>query len=527
MTAYPAWTPASRPGVIPLRPLTFGTILGRSFTALRQNPRVLLGFALCVQAIAYVVVIVAVGAVGWASFSRLETLQYGTDDYDAVMAGSIALTAVVGVVLGLAAGALGVIVQGVVVTEVAHAAVAEKLTLGALWRQVKPVVWRLIGYALLLLGATIAAFAVVGLGIFALALVAAPAAAALGVLLVVAALPVILWLSVKLLLTPSAIILERARVGTAIARSWRLTRGRFWPALGILVLINLIFGGIAQVVSIPFSFLGAGLSTILAPTGDATATQIISIISTSLLAQAVTLLIQAVATVVQSTAAALIYIDCRMRHEGLDLDLLAYVERRDAGAQGLPDPYLEGVGRAIGPRWAAPVYGPAGYAPAGYAPAGYPQFGGRGAYLGQGYPGQAYPAQGYPTQDYPGQGYPTQGYPAQGYPTQGYPAGYGQQQPYPQAPVSPYAQPVHPQPPAHVPTPQYAQPVHPQGQPSYPPRAPAYPADPQVQPGHLPSQQPQPTADADPAPAMPAPEPTRWAAPGEPADGSDRESPWR
>ena len=47
--------------------------------------------------------------------------------------------------LGLAAGALGVTVQGIVVTEVAHAAVAEKLTLGALWRQGKPVVWRILG----------------------------------------------------------------------------------------------------------------------------------------------------------------------------------------------------------------------------------------------------------------------------------------------------------------------------------------------------------------------------------------------
>ena len=65
-----------------------------------------------------------------------------------MMAGSIALTAIAGIVLGLAAGALGVIVQGVVVSEVAHAAVAEKLTLGGLWQRVKPVLWRLIGYAL-------------------------------------------------------------------------------------------------------------------------------------------------------------------------------------------------------------------------------------------------------------------------------------------------------------------------------------------------------------------------------------------
>ena len=46
MTAYPAWTPASRAGIVPLHPYGFGTILGRSFVALRHNPRVLLGFAL-------------------------------------------------------------------------------------------------------------------------------------------------------------------------------------------------------------------------------------------------------------------------------------------------------------------------------------------------------------------------------------------------------------------------------------------------------------------------------------------------
>ena len=52
-----------------------------------------------------------------------------------MLAGSIAITAIAGIVLGLAAGALGVIVQGIVVSEVAHAALAEKLTLGGLWQR--------------------------------------------------------------------------------------------------------------------------------------------------------------------------------------------------------------------------------------------------------------------------------------------------------------------------------------------------------------------------------------------------------
>lgn len=486
MTAYPAWTPASRPGIIPLHPLTFGTILGRSFTALRQNPRVLLGFALVVQAVAYVVVLVAVGAVAWASFSRLDTLQPGTEDFEAVLAGSIAITSVVGIVLGLAAGALGIIVQAVVVSEVAHAVLAEKLTLGALWRKVKPVIWRLIGYSLLLLVAVVAVVAAAGFGLFGIAAVAAPAAAAMAVLLVFAAIPLVWWLMVKLLLAPSAIIIERATIGTAIVRSWRLTRRRFWPILGILVLISLIFGGIAQVVSIPFSFLSTGLTTVIAPTGDADAGAVIALVVSLVLTQAVVLLIQAVAVVVQSTATALIYIDCRMRHEGLDLDLLAYVERRDAAPGAtLPDPYLEHIGREVAPRLPAPGY----------------------AYPGAAYP-VAYPSQpGYPAQPggyyapQPGYSPPPGGYaPPPGYPAQ--PGGYAPQPGYSPPPGGFAAPPAYP--------PQHASPAQPM---TYPPQPEApRPAAPQA-----------PDATASAEGTRP---PTSWTAPGERTDGTDRESPW-
>ena len=396
MTAYPAWTPASRPGIIPLRPLTFGTILGRSFAALRQNPRVLLGFALCVQTAAYLIVLLGVGAVALASFIRLDTLREGTDEFDAVMAGSIALTSITAVVLGLAAGALGVIVQGVVVSEVAHAAVAEKLTLRGLWQRVKPVAWRLVGYSLLLTLAVLVLIAVVAAAIIAVGFAALPVAVGLTVLVVLAALPLTLWLSTKLLLAPAAIILEHATIRGAIARSWTLIRGRFWPALGVIVIISFVFGAIAQVISIPFSFLSTGLTTIISPTGDPDPSAIIAIVVAVVLTQVVTLLIQSVAVVVQATATSIIYIDCRMRREGLDIDLLTYIERRDSGAVGLPDPYRENVGRVIAPRPTAypapgypPAYGAPAYAAQGYAPQGYP------AAAPQGYP--VYPAQSHPT----------------------------------------------------------------------------------------------------------------------------------
>lgn len=482
MTAYPAWTPASRPGIIPLHPLTFGTILGRSFAALRQNPRVLLGFALVVQTLAYVVVLGGVLLVMWASFSRLDTLQEGTEAYDTVMAGSIALTAVAGIVLSLAAGALSVIVQGIVVVEVTHAAVSEKLSLGALWRQIKPIAWRLLGYSLLVVLAVIALVAAVVLAVIGVAIVAPPAAIALTIAVIVAAIPLTWWLMIKLLLVPAAIIIEHATIPQALSRSWSLTRGRFWPALGIILVISIIFATVAQVVSLPMSFLSLGLTTIIAPTGAPEPTAVVGFLAATLLTQVLTLLLQSVAVVVQSTATALIYIDCRMRREGLDLDLLAYVERRDGGAVGLPDPYRENVGRAIAPRMAPGPYGAPGFSayPPGY-PAG--TFGQRGAATPPAY-APAVPSAA---------------------PMYGPPTGYG---PPPTQP--PYgAAAGHPVGPA---------PQQPWGDPAGPGRPPEPTAD--LAPGRdgdLPAETP--TAAERPAP-------TAWTAPGAAADGAHRESPW-
>lgn len=372
MSAYPSWTPASRPGIVPLHPLTFGTILGRSFAALRQNPRVLLGFAMTVQTVATVVVAALVLGITLASFSRLDTIDPTSEDYDTVRIGSFALVAVAGLVLGLASAALGVIVQGVVVTEVSHAVVAEKRRLGELWRQARPAVGRLIGYTFLFafaaaLGIAILAALVIGLGFVAL-----PAAIIVGLLCILGLIPLVLWIQTKLLLVPAVIILEGATIRGAIARSWILVRGRFWPALGVTVLIQLIFGAVAQIVNIPLSLLGSLLGAVIAPTGASDPANTVGLVVSVVAPQALVVLIQAIGLVVQATGATLIYVDCRMRREGLDLDLLEYVERRDAGEPSLGDPYRANVGRAVAPRPAAPgPYAQPGYAPPpgyGYAP---------------------------------------------------------------------------------------------------------------------------------------------------------------
>ncbi|WP_295782580.1 glycerophosphoryl diester phosphodiesterase membrane domain-containing protein [uncultured Microbacterium sp.] len=438
MNAYPAWTPASRPGIVPLHPYGFGTILGRSFVALRHNPKVLLGFALVVQAIASIVLTAAIAGVAIASFSRLDTVPAGSDDFDAILTGSIVITAATTLVLGLASGALSVVVQGVVVAEVAHAVVAEKPTLRATWARVKPVFWKLIGYSALVLTATVLAVGLLA-GIVALLAIAVVWVGILvGILALIALIPLYLWLTPKLFLVPSVIILERAPVFRAIGRSWSLTRGRFWSTLGVVVVISMTFGIVAQVISIPLGLVSGIVPGILAPTGDDSVTAIVSLIVVQIIGQFGILLVQCIALVVQSTSAVLVYVDARMRVEALDHDLRNYVEARDAGAADLTDPYLVGVGRVM----ARPAPVPAGPVPAFAGYAAQPGYGGQ-----PGYPAQArYPAQpGYGVQP----GYPAQAGPAT--PPYAAPAQAPATPPYAAPAPAPAAPPAPPAPPASSP----------------------------------------------------------------------------
>ncbi len=340
MTTARAWTPPARPGIVPLYPMTFGTILGRSFVALRGNPRVLLGFAVAMQLVAYLVLIAATGAVGWTTYSRLATVPAGSAEYEAILAGSTAATALTALVLGVAATALTVLVQGVVVAEVAHGVVAETLPLRPLLRTVAPAAWRLVGYTLLTTGAvTVAAGGVVAALVALGAGPAGPAVAVVvGLAVAVVATPVAVWVSVKLMLVPAVLVLERRPILPAIARSWTLVRGRFWVAAGTWLSIQLGFGVLAQLVSVPLTLLGTVLSAIVAPTGDAEVTAVVGMLVTTGLTQVITLLVQSVALVVLASAATLVYVDCRMRSEGLDLDLQSYVAQRQAGA-GPADPF--------------------------------------------------------------------------------------------------------------------------------------------------------------------------------------------
>ncbi len=124
------------------------------------------------------------------------------------------------------------------------------------------------------------------------------------IVIVLACIPLAVWLTTKLLLVPSILVLERARFRDAFVRSWRLTRGRFWVAFGVTFLISAIMGIAAQVVSVPVTLLGSLLGSVVAPTGAEDPSAVIAFIVTLIAPQILLLVIQAITLVVQSTGSA-------------------------------------------------------------------------------------------------------------------------------------------------------------------------------------------------------------------------------
>jgi len=337
----PVWTPPPKPGLIPLRPLGFGTLLGAPFQVLRRNPKATFGSALLVQAAIVLVTLVTVGAVSFFALSRVASAPVA--EQDAVEAGAvltIVLSALIPMALAVVASAL---LQGIIVQEVARATLGEKLRMMALWRRVGSRVWPLVGWTLLLTAALLIGVLLVGGLVFVCALLGG-AWIALAVLVgVFGGLGLIVlaaWISTKTAVVPSLIVLERLGIRQSIRRSWSLTGGFFWRTLGVLWLIALIVNVVAQIVATPLSLLFSVVISLIDPNASFEAYIPAGILY--ILTILISLVFGAVAAVVQSAAVALVYIDLRMRKEGLDLDLQRFVEA--APGSGVTDPYLVGGG---------------------------------------------------------------------------------------------------------------------------------------------------------------------------------------
>jgi hypothetical protein len=311
--------PAPKPGVIPLRPLGLSEILDGSFATIRRNPKATLGIAAIIMTISVIIsVAVTRNLVNVSSPGQNLTSQQAEHLLSQIFADALP---VVGVTV-----LLTIIVQavlaGLLAPVIAREASGQRISAGDAWRAAAPRLPSVLLATLLVLLAGLGPLLVLGLILLiGFAASASPVIiVAIGVPGFLVAVVLSIWFSTMFSLVTPVVVLEHERPGAALARSWRLVRRSFWRVFGILLLAGIIVAVAGSILQLPFLFL----STLFGGSAGFTAGTVIAAIGT-IAAGTVTRPISAAVTV-------LLYVDMRMRKEGLDLAL-----RTAAGGGPLAD----------------------------------------------------------------------------------------------------------------------------------------------------------------------------------------------
>jgi hypothetical protein len=286
---------APKPGIIPLRPLALSEILDGAFTVVREYPKVTLGLS--------AIVVTTTQLLSFA-VSASARLNQGYGDPNSSFGGGGGSFSTARIVTAIIGAIGGVILAGMLTSVMGDAVLGRPTTIGETWRKVRPRFWALIFAAL------------VGTIVPVLGLVACIAPG------------VFLW-GAWSFMTP-AVVLERVGVGQSIRRSWRLAVPAWWRVFGIRALATIIASIIAGIIVFPASLLAVGS---VVASGRASNGAI------GLIPLAIIAIGSAIGGIItapfSSGVLALLYIDRRMRAEGLDVTLAQTVAQNTAAETGM------------------------------------------------------------------------------------------------------------------------------------------------------------------------------------------------
>jgi hypothetical protein len=327
----PRYVAPPKPGIVPLRPLMFGEILDGSFQTIRRNAKAMLGAAVLAQSLAVILaaVITAVTATSMVSFEAWAE-NATPEDLASLGLGFLAAFLVV-LVLTLFISA---VLQGAMVVPVARSILNRPTGFRQMWGLARSRAWALVRLAALMMAAGLLAFVVLA-GI-AVALVSAMEGT--GALLLIPLVPAFIalsfWIYIKLMVAPAAVVIEELGALDGLRRSWSLTRANWWRIFGITLVVSVMVGVIGQVVMIPVSLLPTFLGGVISPHGG-TGQDIAIAVGVGVATAVLGALVGAVGYAFQTSVMALLYMDLRMRKDGLDIALLRLLES-GADPEGIP-----------------------------------------------------------------------------------------------------------------------------------------------------------------------------------------------
>lgn len=303
--------PSAKPGIIPLRPLSLGEIYDGAFGAIRSNPKVMLGVVALVIAVATILSAIVGYAVAPTVNSWLAGSLADIDPDDLLEVRTLGPEISVSLVTALGVYLASVVTTGLLIVAIGRAVINRPYTAADLWSEVRG---KIVGlFVISLVPGVVLGVVVIAL-ILLVALVAVTAgdgaAGVVGLFLAFALIPFILWFAMRVLLAPAAYVLEKQGIVSAFRRGWRLSRGSFWRLLGIYLLSNIIVNIVVGIIAVP----GVIISSLVFTDGGWGALAVS--VASNIVAYTIT-------TAFLSAVVALLYIDVRMRREGLDVELAA------------------------------------------------------------------------------------------------------------------------------------------------------------------------------------------------------------
>lgn len=123
-------------------------------------------------------------------------------------------------------------------------------------------------------------------------------------------IPVVIWVLIRWSVATPALFAEGVGPVKAVGRSWNLVRDNWWRTVGIVIIVAIMVSLIQSALSVLFTGMAAvvpGLS------GDLRAGLVTTVAT----------LVDALVSAITPIAITMLYLDLRVRKEGLDLDQLA------------------------------------------------------------------------------------------------------------------------------------------------------------------------------------------------------------
>jgi hypothetical protein len=271
-----------------LRPLPVGELLDETFKLYRRHFNVIAGVAIVVILPNLLLTLLS-GSYKANTFSYLQQVLQNLNDPTALQAIQNRQTQFTGSPLYLASFPIALILL--------------PITGGALFRATTSLAaGNVETIGSVLLGTVKRYFAIAGIGILTVLVV-------LGCVAIVT-IPIVLWVLIRWAVAMPALFAEGVGPVKAVGRSWSLTRANWWRTLGILLLVSIM----VSLIQAALGALFTGIAAVIPGLSDDIRAGLVTTVST---------LISALVGALSPIAITLLYLDLRVRKEGLDLDQLA------------------------------------------------------------------------------------------------------------------------------------------------------------------------------------------------------------